>query len=202
MRREAYGVQRTDWRKLVLQHGLVYSPTAKPDGSIMDYWREGPYYSFTLNEITVLEAASRTIFNMLIEAGDYIVAHPEIMRKMGIPEFAWNQIIKSWDQEPAWGSVYGRYDIRFGGLDNDDPELRSPGCTSSTPTPRPASWKLRSRSGSGFVRLVKATTSGTTSVNSWSWPGVAISSSSRRPSATGQSCTSPAAQTNTAARMS
>jgi glutathionylspermidine synthase len=126
MHREAYGVQRTNWRKLILQDGLVYSPTAKPDGTIMDYWREGPYYSFTLADITCMEQASKTIFDMLIKAGDYIVANPEIMRKMGIPEYAWPQIIKSWDQEPAWGSVYGRYDIRFGGLDNPDPELRSP----------------------------------------------------------------------------
>lgn len=124
--RRIHGKERTNWRDLVLQQGLVYSPTEKPDGSIMDYWREGPFYSFSLAEIATLESASKTIFDMLIEAGDYIVAHPEIMRKMGIPEYAWPQVIKTWNQEPAYGSVYGRYDIRFGGSEHPDEALRSP----------------------------------------------------------------------------
>lgn len=120
------GLQRSGWEQLVLQQGLVYSPTPKPDGSIYSYWKEGPYYSLGLSEITLLETAAKTIFEMLIEAGDYVVAHPEIMKKMAIPKWTWAQIIKTWNQEPAWGSVYGRYDIRFGGFDHKDSSLRQP----------------------------------------------------------------------------
>src|SRR5262249_25385179 len=30
------------------------------------------------------------------------------------------------NREPAWGSVYGRFDVCFGGLDHPDPRLRVP----------------------------------------------------------------------------
>lgn len=120
------GVQRTGWNQLIKDQGLVYSDTEKPDGTNISYWREGPFYSFSGFEIEFLETASKLIFDMLIEAGDYIVSNPEIMRKMAIPEWAWEQITKSWNQEPEFGSVYGRYDIRFGGEASNEESLRMP----------------------------------------------------------------------------
>ena len=102
------GLQRSGWEQLVLQQGLVYSPTPKPDGSIYSYWKEGPYYSLNLSEITLLETAAKTIFEMLIEAGDYVVAHPEIMKKMAIPKWTWAQIIWNMSASTFPASVFGK----------------------------------------------------------------------------------------------
>ncbi len=120
------GRPRQDWENIILTDGLVYSPTRKPNGTIMQYWKESAFYSVPLDEVLMLERAAVEIFDMFIAAGDHIVEHPEIMIKMGIPEYAWPQVIKTWNDEPACQSVYGRYDIRFGGLDHDDPAMRVP----------------------------------------------------------------------------
>jgi glutathionylspermidine synthase len=126
MKRISDALVRDDWHQLILDQGLLYSPTEEPNGSIMQYWRENAYYSFTLAEIEYMERVAAVLFEMCIEAGDYIVARPHIMNKLGIPKWAQVQVVKTWNEEPACQSVYGRFDIRFGGLDHPDPALRIP----------------------------------------------------------------------------
>lgn len=117
---------RPDWQTTIHNQGLTYAESELPDGTKFSYWNEGEFYSFSIRDIEVLEAAGAQIFEMLIEAGDHIVANPEIMRKMAIPEFAWDMIIRTWNDEPAWQSVYGRYDLRFGGVSHPLKSMRVP----------------------------------------------------------------------------
>lgn len=118
--------KREDWQAKIYDQGLIYFKSETPDGVEFSYWKEGEFYSFTIRDIEVLEAAGAEIFEMLIEAGDHVVANPEIMRKMAIPEFAWDMIIKTWNDEPAWQSIYGRYDLRFGGVSHPSKAMRVP----------------------------------------------------------------------------
>ena len=70
-------------------------------------------------EIELLERAGKDVFDMCCEAADYLVDNPQVITdKMAIPAFALGQIIQSWEREPAWGSVYGRFDVCFGGIDH------------------------------------------------------------------------------------
>ncbi|KAL1836196.1 hypothetical protein VTJ49DRAFT_5463 [Mycothermus thermophilus] len=116
---------RPNFTRLVQSQGLVYSnPT--PEHPI-PYWTDDMYYSFTSEEIELLERATKDVFDMCCEAADYLVDRPELITgRMAIPSFVLKQIIKSWDHEPAWASVYGRFDVCFGGLNNPDPRLRVP----------------------------------------------------------------------------
>src|SRR5439155_12877664 len=64
---------------------------------------------------------------MCVDAGDHMIANPDIMRRMGIPEAAFAEIARSWEDEPP--SVYGRFDLRYAGnseLALADPSLRMP----------------------------------------------------------------------------
>ncbi|KAK8021046.1 glutathionylspermidine synthase [Apiospora arundinis] len=132
--------KRPNASRLVQSQGLVYNtePSAAAavacNGSSPDkeeerdpYWPDNRYYSFASEEIALLEKAGQDVFDMCCEAADYLVAHPDVVTgKMAIPAFALGQIAASWGREPAWGSVYGRFDVCFGGLDHPDPRLRSP----------------------------------------------------------------------------
>lgn len=119
--------KRPNATRLVQSQGLVYSKTPAPGDPSDPYWPDDRYYSFTSEEIELFENAAQDVFAMCCEAADYIVGHPEIITgKMAIPAFALKQIKESWDREPAWGSVYGRFDVCFGGLDHPDPRLRVP----------------------------------------------------------------------------
>ncbi|KAK8056389.1 glutathionylspermidine synthase [Apiospora rasikravindrae] len=143
--------KRPNATRLVQSQGLVYryepspssaaapgskassSPTtatttsSSSEGGDDPYWPDNRYYSFTSEEIALLETAGQDVFAMCCEAADYLVAHPEIITKnMAIPAFCLQQIARSWAREPAWGSVYGRFDVCFGGLDHPDPRQRIP----------------------------------------------------------------------------
>lgn len=112
-------------QRLVQSQGLVYSQASEDPADI--YWPDDRYYSFTSEEIELLEEAGKDVFDMCCEAADYLVEHPDVItKKMAIPAFALTQIVKSWNREPPWGSVYGRFDACFGGLDHPDPRLRAP----------------------------------------------------------------------------
>ncbi|KAI1500657.1 glutathionylspermidine synthase [Biscogniauxia marginata] len=119
--------KRPNATRLVQSQGLVYSKNPGPGNTSDPYWPDDRYYSFTSKEIELLEQAGKDVFDLCCEAADYLVEHPEVITsKMAIPAFALQQIKESWNQEPAWGSVYGRFDVCFGGLDHPDPRLRVP----------------------------------------------------------------------------
>ncbi|KAK2051266.1 Glutathionylspermidine synthase, partial [Colletotrichum caudatum] len=50
-------------------------------GMLEPYWPDDRYYSFTLNEITLLENAAKDVFAMCCKATDYLVEHPDIITK-------------------------------------------------------------------------------------------------------------------------
>lgn len=118
--------KRPNVTRLVQSQGLVFGDVVAP-GAKEPYWPDDRYYSFTEEEVLLLESAAKDVFDMCCEAADYLVEHPDIVTKdMAVPAFALKQIKESWDPEPAWGSIYGRFDVCFGGLDHPDPRLRVP----------------------------------------------------------------------------
>ncbi|KAL8335271.1 hypothetical protein RB598_009458 [Gaeumannomyces tritici] len=118
---------RPNSSRLVQSQGLVFNQDPAPEHQHEVYWPDDRYYSFTTEEINLLERASRDVFEMLCEAADYLVQNPHIITgKMAIPAHCLRQIVESWDREPAFGSVYSRFDICFGGLDHPDLRLRVP----------------------------------------------------------------------------
>ncbi|CAJ2503922.1 Uu.00g113160.m01.CDS01 [Anthostomella pinea] len=131
--------KRPNATRLLQMQGLVFCKDSKEgDANDEPYWPDDRYYSFTSEETTLLEKAATDVFDMCCEAADYLVEHPEMITgRMAVPAFALKQIKESWDREPAWGSVYGRFDFCFGGLDHPDPQLRTPKCyefNADTPT--------------------------------------------------------------------
>ncbi|GKT63783.1 glutathionylspermidine synthase [Colletotrichum tofieldiae] len=118
--------KRDNATRLVQSQGLVFADLGAHNAS-EPYWPDDRYYSFALEEITLLENAAKDVFAMCCEAAEYLVEHPDIItKKMAVPAFALKQIKESWDREPAWGSIYGRFDVCFGGLNHPDPRLRVP----------------------------------------------------------------------------
>ncbi|PHH82193.1 hypothetical protein CDD82_6751 [Ophiocordyceps australis] len=110
---------RPNSTRLIQSQGLPFATDS--------YWPDDCYYSFTSDEIALIEQAGHDVFDMCCEAAEYLVEHPDVMvNDMAIPAFALRQIKESWNREPAWASVVARFDVCFGGLDNPDPALRTP----------------------------------------------------------------------------
>lgn len=118
--------QRHDWQKAVADDGLIWHT----DGTD-PYWREGTYYSFHPSEIALIEEATRSVYNLMLAAGDVILGdkNGEWLTRMGIPQKAHATIRRAWDQEPP-ALNYGRFDFGYDG--RTEPKMFEFNC--DTPT--------------------------------------------------------------------
>ncbi len=99
---------RADWEAKVEALGLVWHTA-----SGAPYWNEAAYYAFTPGEIDRIEAATRTLYAMFIEAGAYVVDQ-RLFDRFAIPDWCWEPIAEAWwDEPPALN--YGRFDLGFDG---------------------------------------------------------------------------------------
>ena len=112
MRRIESGVVRPGWEAEIEAQGLVYNRTHLPGGEVRSYWREGPFYDFSMAEIGALEGAAAQLFEMCVAAGDHVVDN-DLFDRMRIPPIARPQIRRTWETEPP--SIYGRFDLRYDG---------------------------------------------------------------------------------------
>ena len=121
---------RRGYLKTVQSQGLVYTHEDKhgPSPELYRYWRDDAYYEMTAADIDVLERASAALFEMFVEAGDWLLSEAGAadLAKFQIPVSFMRAVIASWNEEPARGSVYGRFDLRFGGVGHPDPPMRIP----------------------------------------------------------------------------
>src|SRR3954463_1288837 len=124
MRRIEGGIVRPGWEAEVEAQGLVYNRTEVPGGEVRSYWREGPFYDFSMAEVQRLEGWGAQLFEMCVAArdpggdadpfapGGHVVEHALFARR-GIPPIARPEIRRSGETEPP--SVYGRFDLRYDG---------------------------------------------------------------------------------------
>jgi glutathionylspermidine synthase len=115
---------RADWRATVEAQGLIWHG----EGDDL-YWDERAYYAFTAQEVERIEAATEAVYQLFLEAGDRIVADPEILELFGIPDFCQPALKKAWRDEPP-ALNYGRFD--FGYTGEGEPKLFEFNC--DTPT--------------------------------------------------------------------
>jgi glutathionylspermidine synthase len=100
---------RPDWQQQARDVGFVH---AILDGK--PYWDETTYYRFTLAEIEQgLEAPTETLLGMCYDAVDRILGEPALLRRLAIPQTAWDTIAASWRRKDK--DLYGRFDLRFDG---------------------------------------------------------------------------------------
>lgn len=78
------------------------------------YWDESAYYEFSLSEITKIEDATAELWQMCLDAVDYIISK-NLWHKFHIPEYFRNYISTSWEEDHP--SIYGRFDFAFNGND-------------------------------------------------------------------------------------
>ncbi len=98
---------RPDWRERVEELGLTYhSHESGP------YWDESACYELTRAEVDALEAAANTLHKLYIEAAGAVIEH-NWWSRLGIPEPAVPEILRSWDEDDF--SLYGRFDLAFDG---------------------------------------------------------------------------------------
>ncbi|WP_378104165.1 glutathionylspermidine synthase family protein [Chryseobacterium sp. sg2396] len=76
------------------------------------YWDESHYYELSMQEIDTIEKATAELWQMCLEAVDYII-EKNLWHRFSIPEWFRNYIVTGWEEDHP--SIYGRFDFGFDG---------------------------------------------------------------------------------------
>jgi glutathionylspermidine synthase len=82
------------------------------------YWDETAMYEFSLKEIEKLEAVTEDLHQRCLALVEEVVYSADMLKKLRIPEHAWNTIRNSWSKREP--SLYGRMDFSW---NNGKPKL-------------------------------------------------------------------------------
>jgi glutathionylspermidine synthase len=93
---------RNKWQDAVERLGFGFHTTDVP------YWDESAYYSFTLTEIEKIETATNKLWQMCLQAVQYVIDN-NLYEKFKIPKKYIPYIQKTWNEEVP--SIYGRFDF-------------------------------------------------------------------------------------------
>jgi len=97
---------RKDWQKKVEEIGFEFHTLEET------YWDESVCYSFSMDEVELIEKATSDLWDKCLEAVQYVIDQ-KLYSKFHIPEWFVPHIEKSWnDDAPA---IYGRFDFCFDG---------------------------------------------------------------------------------------
>ena len=98
---------RSGWEARVEARGLTWH---SPDDST--YWAEGTYYTFTADEVELIERATNDLHAHCLEAVQNVIDGKRYA-ELRIPDRAIPLIEQSWEAEPP--SIFGRFDLAYDG---------------------------------------------------------------------------------------
>jgi len=106
---------RPDWQARVEVLGFYFHT---PEGKT--YWDESACYTFTHEQIEVLENASNKLHRMCLKAVDYVISE-NLFAQFHIPTSFIPLIKSSWQRETP--SIYGRFDLSWNGDAGSSPKM-------------------------------------------------------------------------------
>ncbi len=98
---------RPNWTRKVEELGFFYHSL---EGI---YWDERAYYSFSMDEILMLEKVTGELHEMCLAAAQHVIDN-NLFAKLGIDERFVPLIIQSWNNEDP--AIYGRFDLLYDGV--------------------------------------------------------------------------------------
>jgi glutathionylspermidine synthase len=111
MQRESI-TPRNNWQQTVEGLGFGFHTADVP------YWDESAYYTFTMPEIERLESATAELWDMSLQAVQYVI-DKNLFSQFKIPEFIVPLIIETWNNDAP--AIYGRFDLWYDG--KNEPKL-------------------------------------------------------------------------------
>ncbi len=114
---------RNNWQAIVEQQGFIWHTASNAA-----YWNESAYYEFTYHDIQEIKHATTELYEMFLEAGQYVIDN-ELFHLFCIPPKFIDYLVQSWNDSPPCLN-YGRFDLAYDGI--TPPKLLEFNC--DTPT--------------------------------------------------------------------
>src|SRR5690348_13473210 len=106
---------RDDWERLVESQGFCFHTI---DGQ--PYWDESAFYRFSAAEVDEIERATYELDRMCLEAVEHVVGARRF-GPFGIPDWLADYVAQSWEEDEL--TIYGRFDLAYGGAGSGPPKL-------------------------------------------------------------------------------
>lgn len=104
--------ERPHWQEKAEEEGFKFHTF--PENAKSVYWDERAYYRFSLQQIeNDIEDPTQELHAMCLQFVDDCVDDDEVLRRMQIPEWAWQSVRDSWHRNEP--SLYGRMDFAYTG---------------------------------------------------------------------------------------
>jgi len=110
---------RPGWREKVEAVGLTYPMTDLPGGGQSPYWFESAAYALGTDEVDHLESVTEELHGMCLQAAHHLATGA--LGDLGLPPGSLEAVRDSLAADPP--SVYGRFDLRFDGRDDQPAKL-------------------------------------------------------------------------------
>lgn len=126
---------RPDWRERMEELGFDFHTIPTPEDPSGLYWDESACWVFSEQEIDLLDDVATELHRMCLAAAGHIVEH-KLYAQLNIPEAAVPAIEASWRRHLAGEefSLYGRFDLAYGGQGHGDGSPKLLEYNADTPT--------------------------------------------------------------------
>lgn len=125
---------RPDWQAKVEALGFDWHSAPSPEDPAGRYWDESAYWRLTVDEVDLLEAATTELHRMCVAATGQAIARG-LLPQFGFKPDAIALIEDSWRRrEELQPSLYGRFDLAFGGAGVGDGQPKMLEYNAETPT--------------------------------------------------------------------
>lgn len=128
---------RDNWENIIKTHGLVFSDSLLPDGTVDHYWQEQAVYEVTVAEAEEIQKATEDCYEMALETVDFIIDESkdkDSPYRFSIPReynFAYEPIMEyvkySFDEynngNDNFNEFLGRFDFIYGGEGYGKPKM-------------------------------------------------------------------------------
>ena len=96
--------RRNNWQLAVEQLGFGFHTTGAP------YWDESACYTFSLEEIELIELATASLWDICLEAVEHVIKY-QLYEKFHIPKACVSYLEKTWREDQP--SLFGRFDLCY-----------------------------------------------------------------------------------------
>lgn len=124
---------RPDWQAKAQELGFDWHSAPTAEDPVGLYWDERAYWHLTAEEVDVLEAATEELHGMCLAAAAHVI-DKQLLPHFGFDARAIGLIEQSWANRASAPSLYGRFDLAYGGADVGDGQPKMLEYNADTPT--------------------------------------------------------------------
>lgn len=124
---------RPDWQTKAQELGFDWHTAPTAEDPVGLYWDESAYWHLSAEEVDALEAATEELHAMCLAAAAHVIDR-KLLPHFGFDARTIGLIEQSWRERESAPTIYGRFDLAYGGAEVGDGQPKMLEYNADTPT--------------------------------------------------------------------